>query len=108
MNHSKSRTDTTEGYVQSHVEYKRNNLEAVTEFYNKESNYALNNIMALWYQANSNFFEHDRMANEPSKKQDYGNTKLHLLGRYESDFQGYGHDQWEPSEELKKKGWTKD
>ncbi len=44
----------------------------------------------------------------PSKKQDYGNTKLHLLGRYESDFQGYGHDQWEPSEELKKKGWTKD
>ena len=43
-----------------------------------------------------------------SKKQDYGNTKLHLLGRYESDFQGYGLDQWEPSEELKKKGWTKD
>jgi len=103
LNHKKK--DVTEGYVQSVAEYKRNNLELVSELFNEESNGALNSIMALWYEGASGLFDIEKASEGKPSKMDYQTSKLHLLGRYEKEFHGYGHGQWKPSEDLIKRGW---
>lgn len=64
--------------------------------------------MALWYQGNVAMYDEERMIHEPPTKQDFKTRKLHLLGRYEKDFDGWGHGQWKPSERLIEKGYSKD
>jgi len=103
LNHRKK--DVTEGYVQSVAEYKRNNLEEVSRLFNEESNGALSNIMALWYEGTSELLDPERLSEGKPSRMDYQTSKLHLLGRFEKDFHGYGHPQWQPTDELSKLGW---
>ena len=103
LNHRKR--DVTEGYVQSVAEYKRNNLEEVSRLFNEESNGALSNIMALWYEGTSELLDPERLSEGKPSRMDYQTSKLHLLGRFEQDFSGYGHGQWKPSDELRRLGW---
>ena len=104
LNHKKK--DVTEGYVQSVADYKRDNLEQVSKLYNEESNGQLKTIMALWYEANSEIYlDVERMAEGKPTKMDFKTSKLHLLGRYENEFNGYGHPEWKPSQGLVERGW---
>ena len=50
LNHGKA--NVTEGYVETNVEYKRNNLEQVAHFYNKQSGGMMNQFLVHWYQGN--------------------------------------------------------
>lgn len=101
LNHGKA--NVTEGYVETNVEYKRNNLEQVALFYNKQSGGMMNQFLVHWYQGNEAFLDPTE-ATKP-KQMDFQTSRMHLLGRYQDEFHGYGHPQWKPSSELKKKGY---
>ena len=104
LNHSKR--DVTEGYVQASVEYKRGNLNAVSNYYNEESNKALQEMMVYWYAGNTNLFSPELNEGKPSKM-DFKTSRMYLLGRYEKDFEGLGSTDigWKPSKKLKDAGW---
>ena len=101
LNHGKA--NVTEGYVETNVEYKRNNLEQVAHFYNKQSGGMMNQFLVHWYQGNEDFLDPTE-ATKP-KQMDFQTSRMHLLGRYQDEFHGYGHPEWKPSSELKKKGY---
>ena len=105
MNHSKR--DVTEGYVQASLEYKRKNLNAVSNYYNQESNFALNEMMVFWYDGNQELFIPDGEESKPAKM-DFKTSRMYLLGRYEKDFDGIGSGKkgdWKPNKKLKDAGW---
>lgn len=101
LNHGKA--NVTEGYVETNVEYKRNNLEQVAYFYNKQSGGMMNQFLVHWYQGNEDFL--DPMEAIKPKQMDFQTSRMHLLGRHQDEFHGYGHPEWKPSRELKKKGY---
>jgi len=105
LNHSKR--DVTEGYVQASLEYKRKNLNAVSNYYNQESNFALNEMMVFWYDGNQELFIPDGEESKPAKM-DFKTSRMYLLGRYEKDFDGIGSGKkgdWKPNKKLKDAGW---
>ena len=104
LNHGKA--NVTEGYVQANVEYKRNNLEQVSSFYNNQSGGMLNTFLVHWYQGNEEFLDPTE-ATKP-KEMDFETSRMHLLGRYQDEFHGFGHAEWKPSKDLIKKGYTKE
>ena len=103
LNHGKA--NVTEGYVETNVEYKRNNLEQVAYFYNKQSGGMMNQFLVHWYQGNEDFL--DPMEATKPKQMDFQASRMHLLGRFQDEFHGYGHPEWEPSKALIKKGYRK-
>ena len=102
LNHGKR--DVTEGYITANVEHKRRNIELVADYYNEHSASALNTMLVQWYDGNSMYFD-ERAGEAPPKKISFKNSRLHLLGRYEDEFQGFGHAEWKPSKQLIKLGW---
>ncbi len=103
LNHGKA--NVTEGYVETNVEYKRNNLEQVAHFYNKQSGGEMDQFLVHWYQGNEAFLDPTE-ATKP-KQMDFQTSRMHLLGRYQDDFHGYGTPEWEPSKTLIKKGYRR-
>jgi len=54
LNHSKK--NVTEGYVTTSLGYKEKNLDAIFDYFNKNSGDALRWMMVNWYEGNSNLF----------------------------------------------------
>lgn len=102
LNHSQK--DVTDQYVQASSDLKRKNAELVANFYNRNSNFALNEIVVSWYESNSKIFS-KRPENDQQEKMDFRTSRLYLLGEYEDHFEGYGHPEWKPSKELIELGW---
>ena len=39
------------------------------------------------------------------KEMDFETSRMHLLGRFQEEFHGFGHPEWKPSKDLIKKGY---
>ena len=102
LNHSQK--DVTDQYVQASSDLKRKNAELVANFYNHNSNFALNEMAVTWYEAHSKLFS-QKDKNHQKEKMDFRTSRLYLLGEYEKYFEDYGHPEWKPSKELIELGW---
>ena len=83
---------------------KRKNAELVADFYNHNSNFALNEIALTWYASNSKIFS-QRTEKYQNEEMDFRTSRLYLLGEYEDHFENYGHREWKPSKDLIELGW---
>ena len=102
LNHSQR--DVTDQYVQASSDLKRKNAELVADFYNHNSNFALNEIALTWYASNSKIFS-QRTEKYQNEEMDFRTSRLYLLGEYEDHFENYGHREWKPSKDLIELGW---
>ena len=104
LNHAKS--DVTDTYVSTGVEYKRGKLKQVEDYMNIHGNYVLNNIAVNWYGLNSIYFDPEIVSQ--NKEMSFA-TRMELKSaKYEIEFEGFGNEAWKPSQKLIDAGYIHD
>ena len=104
LNHAKS--DVTDSYVSTGVEYKKGKLKQVEDYMNIHGNYVLNNIAVNWYGLNSIYFDPEIVSQ--NKEMSFA-TRMELKSaKYEIEFEGFGNEAWKPSQKLIDAGYIHD
>ena len=106
LNHSKA--DVTDSYVYTGIEYKKSKLKQVEGYLNEHGNQMLSWMAVNWYGMNSIYFEPYAVETKEDKGMSLS-TRMKLKSvKFEKDFDGFGHEQWKPSQRLLDAGWIHD